>query len=405
MTSAIFPVKPMSDLVDKVVKPVEVDPHSLYEQIGIRSHGKGIFYKEPVTGNALGNKRVFWVEPGCLVINIVFAWEQAVAKTQNSDLGKIASHRFPMYRPKPDQVELDYLTYLFRTELGKHLLTIASPGGAGRNKTLGQAEFMRIQIPCPPVKEQKRIVEILSTWDRAIATTHALIQNSKDQKLALADRLLTGRERVAGFSSSWKPSQLRTLGRFVKGKGIARDQVSATGLPCVRYGEIYTHHDFVIRRFSSHIDPTYAAESQRIYQGDLLFTCSGETATEIGKCVAFVGREEAYAGGDVIILTDHLQDAVFLSYLLNSRPVIQQKARFGQGNSVVHISASNLGKLVFDLPAIDEQHAIAKVLEIADAAERASREKLRALLVEKAALVQQLLTGQRRVNTAEGMAA
>ncbi|WP_019488072.1 hypothetical protein [Kamptonema formosum] len=65
-----------------------------YKQIGIRSHGKGIFHKEAVTGRELGNKRVYWVHPNAFVVNIVFAWEQAVALTSSDENGFIASHRF-----------------------------------------------------------------------------------------------------------------------------------------------------------------------------------------------------------------------------------------------------------------------------------------------------------------------
>ena len=76
---------------------VNVDNERLYKQIGIRSHGKGLFYKDSVTGKSLGNKRVFWVKENAFVVNIVFAWEQAVAKTTKNEIGMIASHRFPMY--------------------------------------------------------------------------------------------------------------------------------------------------------------------------------------------------------------------------------------------------------------------------------------------------------------------
>ena len=92
-------VKTISNILDKVSRPVEVAEKDLYREIGIRSHGKGIFYKEPISGAQLGKKRVFHIEPNCLVINIVFAWEQAVAKTTDAEIGMIASHRFPMFAP------------------------------------------------------------------------------------------------------------------------------------------------------------------------------------------------------------------------------------------------------------------------------------------------------------------
>jgi len=91
-----------SEVLMKVSNPVDVDASSYYREIGIRSHGKGIFHKKPILGKEIGNKRVFHIEPGCFVVNIVFAWEQAVAKTTDEELGMIASHRFPMFKPKDD---------------------------------------------------------------------------------------------------------------------------------------------------------------------------------------------------------------------------------------------------------------------------------------------------------------
>ena len=87
-------IRSLSEILAKVSKPVDVDLETEYKQIGIRSHGKGIFYKEEVKGEELGNKSVFWIEPECFILNIVFAWEQAVAKTTDNEVGMIASHRF-----------------------------------------------------------------------------------------------------------------------------------------------------------------------------------------------------------------------------------------------------------------------------------------------------------------------
>ena len=65
----------IDECLERVERPVDVQAEEMYTQIGIRSHGKGLFYKEPVTGESLGNKAVYWIEPDCFVLNIVFAWE------------------------------------------------------------------------------------------------------------------------------------------------------------------------------------------------------------------------------------------------------------------------------------------------------------------------------------------
>ena len=128
----------IDDCLERVEHPVKVQADKLYTQIGIRSHGKGLFYKEQVTGAELGNKAVFWIEPDCFILNIVFAWEQAIGKTTQAEEGMIGSHRFPMYRPINNRVDTDYLIYYFLTKRGREILEAASPGGAGRNK-IGRA--------------------------------------------------------------------------------------------------------------------------------------------------------------------------------------------------------------------------------------------------------------------------
>ncbi|MEM8566754.1 MAG: restriction endonuclease subunit S [Bacteroidota bacterium] len=189
-------LKSISEIVDRVKEKLIPESETLYREIGIRSHCKGIFHKEEVTGKSLGNKSVFWIQPDCFVVNIVFAWEHAIAKTTEAEVGMIASHRFPLYKPKADILDLDYLLYYFKTARGKHLLGLASPGGAGRNKTLGQTEFAKLKIPVPSLEEQKRIVSVLSESDKEIELLKQHINTLKEQKKGLMQKLLTGQIRV-----------------------------------------------------------------------------------------------------------------------------------------------------------------------------------------------------------------
>jgi type I restriction enzyme S subunit len=278
---------------------------------------------------------------------------------------------------------------------------LASPGGAGRNKTLGQDSFLQSQVCVPPLEIQTKIAEVLATWDRAILILERLIINGQKRRSALSRKLLAGEIRVSGFQAPWQQTTLGQLGHFRKGKGVARNQVITTGLPCVRYGEIYTHHNDFIRQFYSFISPSVALESERILKGDLLFAISGETAEDIGKCVAFLGDEEAYAGGDIVLFTPNKADPKFLAYLLNSEPIVAQKSRLAQGKSIVHISASNLSGVSFALPELGEQLAVAKILSKLDDGVTNLQKQVELLRQEKSALMQQLLLGKRRVKTQE----
>ena len=199
------------------------------------------------------------------------------------------------------------------------------------------------------------------------------------------------------FGGEWETKQLKELGSFFKGRGIKRDDVSDEGLPCIRYGELYTRYQDYILDVASRIPPNVAATAVPIKTGDLLFAGSGETAEEIGRCAAYLGKEQAYAGGDVIVLTPSGQNSIYLGHLMNSPIVSAQKARLGQGDAVVHIYINNLAQVEIELPPITEQNAIAEVLSDVDGLLNA----LEALIAKKQAIkqatMQQLLTGKTRL--------
>lgn len=201
----------VQDVLEKVDNPVEVKLDEEYTQIGIRSHGKGIFYKDPVTGKELGNKRVFWVEPDCFVVNIVFAWECAIARTTIEQRGMIASHRFPMYKPKDKRVNLDYLILYFMTSKGKEIMEYASPGGAGRNRTLGQERFLSSYIVLPSLREQENIVKLLNLQKRRMDLLVNLQGMLQTEKYILLQKYISGKERIFDKSSKWSKYKLEQV--------------------------------------------------------------------------------------------------------------------------------------------------------------------------------------------------
>jgi type I restriction enzyme S subunit len=180
----------ISCLIARSVRPVDVVADEVYQEIGIRSHGKGIFHKEPLRGESLGEKRVFWVEENAFVVNIVFGWEQAIAVTSAAERGMIASHRFPMYQAKKDVSDVNFIKYFFLTSNGKTLLGIASPGGAGRNKTLGQKDFENLELLSPEkVEEQAKIAGCLSSINELIDSQFKKLNILKRRKKGLMQKL------------------------------------------------------------------------------------------------------------------------------------------------------------------------------------------------------------------------
>jgi type I restriction enzyme, S subunit len=263
-------------------------------------------------------------------------------------------------RPVTSRLDGEYCGYGLRSAAVRQQIVKRGQGAIRAN--IGQADLRQVLAPLPPAAEQRAIAGALSNADELIGRLDRLIKKKRAVKAAVMHELLSGATRLSGFAGEWEMYRLGEIGAFFKGRGIKRGDISTEGLPCIRYGEIYTRYDNYATGLASRIPLSVTAQAQPIAQGDLLFAASGETSEEIGKCVAYVGDEVAYAGGDIIGLRLTGHDPLYLGHLLNHGEIAQQKARFGQGDAVVHISAARLGELAFRLPSLREQQAIARVL-------------------------------------------
>lgn len=195
----------------------------------------------------------------------------------------------------------------------------------------------------------------------------------------------------------WEFLRIGDLGNFSKGAGIRKDQANSGHIPCVRYGELYTKHNDIIRNYYSFISRDIAETSRKLKTGDVLFAGSGETKEEIGKCAAFIDETEVYAGGDIIIFSPSKGISEFYGYLLNAPFSIKQKASKGQGDAIVHISSSSLANIVIPFPTETEQKSIAEALSDTDNLIQSVEKLIDKKKKIKQGALQQLLTGKRRL--------
>jgi type I restriction enzyme S subunit len=190
----------LKHVLEQVVRPVEVHPELDYREIGVRSHGRGVFHKNPIPGAWLEEKQVFSVVDNCLVFNIVFAWEGAVAITTEAEREMIASHRFPLFRSRGDACDVRYLKHLFASGVGRPLLEFHSPGAAGRNKTLSQARLLGEWVPLPPVEEQSAIADRIEAMTVARFKARNKLECSvsllRERRQALITHAVTGNLRI-----------------------------------------------------------------------------------------------------------------------------------------------------------------------------------------------------------------
>ena len=180
----------------RVAIPLVLDPDTIYTEIGVRSHGRGVFIKEPIRGVELGNKSVFWVQPNVLVFNIVFAWEGAVATTSDRHSGLICSHRFPAYDVASDLADLRFMKHYFTVGHGRFLMNEHSPGAAGRNKTLRQGSLMKEYAWLPDRKTQadlaSRIDSETREFLRADEALSRQVEKLREYRQALITAAVTG---------------------------------------------------------------------------------------------------------------------------------------------------------------------------------------------------------------------
>lgn len=400
----------VKNVLRRINKVVDVRNSELYKQIGIRSHGKGIFYKEAVTGAELGNKKVFWVEPNCFIVNIVFAWEMAVAKTTVNEIGMIASHRFPMYKVNESKLDLDYVTHFFKSQLGKKLLGLASPGGAGRNKTLGQQEFLDLAIPIPKnVLEQRKIAEILNTWDKGIELKQKLVDEKKAQKIWLMQNLLSpfGDEpleinNIVIDKSKWKEVKLGKVGTAYGGLSGKNKEDFGYGKPYISYMSIFNSTVVNIEK-CEYVNIKETETQNEVKYGDIFFTTSSETPLEVGMAAVLLTEvEKTYLNSFCIGF--RLKDFLLLSPLFACyyfrggyfRSILNKLA---QGATRYNLSRNNLLEVSIEIPSPGEQTAIAEILSTADQEIYLMEKELAELRQQKKALMQLLLTGIVRVNT------
>ena len=213
-----------------------------------------------------------------------------------------------------------------------------------------------------------------------------------------------GADWLGEVPAHWQVRSLGTFGRFSRGSGGTKADETEQGVPCVRYGDLYTRHRFHIRESKACVAPDRAVAYTPVRYGDVLFAGSGETLEEIGRSAVNLIRGTAVCGGDVIVFRPAIDvDAEFIGWSTDCRQAASQKARMGRGITVMHIYSSDLKYLAVPLPPLSEQTAIARFLNDADLRIRRyirAKERLIDLLEEeRRATIHEAVTGRIDVRT------
>lgn len=207
----------------------------------------------------------------------------------------------------------------------------------------------------------------------------------------------SGVQWMGDVPGHWGLEPIARLGRLFKGRGGSKEDEVADGVPCVRYGDLYSRYDFVIRDTKAHVTPERAAAYTPIQYGDVLFAASGETIDDIGRSAVNLMEAEACCGGDILVFRAHADMvAPFLGYAAGSTASRHQKACMGRGFTVVHIYGNELKRLALPVPPLPEQTAIVRFLDYVDRRIRryirAKQKLIKLLEEERQAIIHRVVT-------------
>lgn len=280
-------------------------------------------------------------------------------------------------------VDVDFFTYFLLSSMGKNQIYSGAAGGAQGvfNTKLTQ----EIKVPVPPLPEQIKIADILSTWDNAINTVQKLLANSQQQKKALMQQLLTGKKRFAGFEGEWEEKRLDEISHIFMGSSPKSEfyNEDGIGLPLLQGNADIKNRKSVPRTFTSQI-------TRECLPDDILLSVRAPVGA-----IASSNHHACIGRGIAAIRAKEDTTQVFLyQWLLNFE---DKWDSFSQGSTFESVNSDDINNLKIKLPSLPEQQKIATILITADQEIDNLCAQLNHLKQEKKAIMQQLLTGKRRV--------
>ena len=278
-------------------------------------------------------------------------------------------------RPDKNKVVSEYLCDYTNSHIGKSQVLNLQGGMAQKHLNVGAYQVLKIKLP--PLSEQKKIAQILSIWDQAIATTERLLDLARLQKKALMQQLLTGKKRFPGFEGEWLAGHLSDIAKIGKGKALSSRDLLEGDYPVIAGGKTspYSHRNFT-------------------HENAITVSASGAYAGYVSY-----HPYKIWASDCSVVTAKKNADTLFLFQLLT---VLQNKIYSLQsGGAQPHIYPKDLESLKVAIPPLEEQKEIAAVLTTADQEIETLQSQLDGLKQEKKALMQTLLTGKRRVSVDE----
>lgn len=377
---------------------VLLTPGHFFESGGFRALGeKTKFYDGPVPdGYTLiaGDLVVAMTEqaPGLLGSAAVIPLGRTYLHNQRIGLVELLA---------PERIDKEFLFYIFNSTPARRQISNEAAGTKVRHTS--PQKLCNLDILLPPIDEQRRIAEILGTWDRAIEATENLITASEAQKKALMQELLTGKKRLSGFNGAWRSECFEQLFDIKMGGTPSRRTAEywaegvGDGHPWVAISDLT---DSYIDKTKERITDAGVERSnvKLLPTGTVVFSFK----LTIGK--RGILRMPAYTNEAICGLLPKRPKQIHSDFLYHALAQMDLEGSVDQAIKGKTLNKQKIAELEFNYPCLEEQKAIVALINCGWQQELNEKEKLQILKTEKDALLQQLLTGKRRVEIKEAAA-
>lgn len=310
----------------------------------------------------------------------------------------VVSPLYTVFNLKNNKCELDYLEHYFKSSCWyKYMYSIANYGARSDRMNVTDSDFFNMELSLPPIEEQQKIASILSTWDKAIELKEKLIEQKKEQKKGLMQKLLTGEVRLPGFDGEWKNGTIKDLGLLKGGSGFPeRYQNEVSGeYPFFKVSDMNKlENDKYMMSANNYISQIIRKEIKAtiIPKESIIFAKVGAALLLERKRIL---TNDSCIDNNMMALTTYDNiDNIFVYYLLLNTKL----SKVSNVGALPSLNAKDIYSIKCKYPADNsEQKAIGKLLTLVDKEIELLEKELLEKKYQKRGLMQQLLTGKTRV--------
>lgn len=388
--------EPLARHLVENLRPVKLSNDAEYDLVTVKRSRGGVVRREHLKGRDISVKSQFLLHEGDFLISKRQIVHGACGLVPADLAGSIVSNEYAVLGTKPT-IDLNFLNHLAHSAYFQQTCFHSSIGVHVEKMIFKLDRWLAWDFDLPPLREQRRIAEILSTWDRAIEKAEALVANARSQKQALMQSLFTGKKRIPGFSGHRRKTNLGEICTFVGGSGFKE---SAQGKrdgdhPFIKVSDMNLPGNEV----DIHVSQNWINGPDIIDLKVKLMPVGAVIFAKVGAALHLNKRRRIVRPTAIdnnmmaaIPHENHITSEYLFFYLSQV-----DLGEFAQSGAVPSVNQQHLSVIPILLPTVSEQEAIGSMLFNADGCISKLSAQAICLYREKDALMQQLLTGKLRV--------